>query len=96
LNAVICNVTDVEDQIEAEANAVKVYPNPAQQSFAVELPEQTFNVVVFDITGKQIFKAENIFQKMKIDANAFNNGIYTVRVTTRDQAVYHQKVMVMH
>lgn len=96
LNAVICNVTDVEDQIEAENNAVKVYPNPAQQSFAVELPGQTFGVVVFDVTGRRVFEAEAIFQKMQIDASAFTNGIYTVRVTTQNQAVFHQKVMIVH
>ncbi len=95
LNAVICNVTDVEDQIEA-SSPVQVYPNPAQQSFAVELPEQTFSVVVFDATGRRVFEAEDIFQKIQIGANAFANGIYTIRVRTRDQAVYYQKMMVVH
>jgi len=94
LNTVMCNVTNVDNQIEADS-PVLVYPNPAQQSFAVELPEQTFSVVVFDATGRRVFEAEDIFQKIQIDASTFTNGIYTVRVGTPDQAVYHQKMMVV-
>ena len=94
LNMVMCNVTDVDNPLEA-SSPVQVYPNPAQQSFAVELPEQTFSVVVFDATGRRVFEAEDIFQKIQIGANAFANGIYAIRVRTRDQAVYYQKMMVV-
>lgn len=95
LNAVMCGITDVEDRLET-ATPVQVYPNPAQQSFAVELPEQVFDVMIFDATGRRVYEAGDVFQKIEIDSNRFANGLYTVRVTARNQEMYYHKVMVAH
>lgn len=93
LNAVMCGITDIEDRLET-TTPVHVYPNPALQSFAVELPEQTFDVAVFDATGRRVYEAGDVFQKIEIESNRFANGLYTVRVTARNQARYYRKVLV--
>jgi hypothetical protein len=59
---------------------IKIYPNPARQSFNVELPQQqNFNLFVFDITGRKVVEIKNATGTIKVDCSSFNSGVYYVR-----------------
>lgn len=57
-----------------------IYPNPVQQYFNIELPqEQSFNLSVYDITGRKIYERKNSKGIVKVDCSNFSNGIYSVQ-----------------
>ncbi len=60
--------------------SIKIYPNPAQQSFTIELPQQqNFNLLVYDVTGKKVFQRTNATGTVIIDCSGFTSGIYFVQ-----------------
>ncbi len=59
---------------------LQIYPNPAQQSFTVELPQQqNFNLLVYDVTGRKVYQRTNIIGTVTIDCSNFNAGVYFVK-----------------
>ncbi len=73
---------------------IKIYPNPAQNIFNVELPDVLFEINITEITGKRIFKEKDIFGKAQIDCKNFSNGIYFIRVTTNKQEIWNRKIII--
>ncbi|MDO9184898.1 MAG: T9SS type A sorting domain-containing protein [Bacteroidia bacterium] len=56
------------------------YPNPAQQFFNIELPQQqNFNLLVYDITGRKVVERTNATGTVKVDCSSLTSGIYFVR-----------------
>jgi hypothetical protein len=60
--------------------SMKIYPNPAQQSFTVELPpQQNFNLIVYDVTGRKVYQKTNAIGNVKVDCSDFNAGVYFIK-----------------
>ena len=60
-----------------------LYPNPAQQSFNIELPQQqNFNLLVYDVTGRKVYQSKNAAGIVKVDCSSFTSGIYFVQAVT--------------
>lgn len=70
---------------------VSVYPNPVQDKLYIDTNEQPIDqVLIFDMTGRQfIAKIVN----NSIDVSTFPNGIYTIRLTVKDEDFY-KKIIV--
>ena len=65
--------------------SVSIYPNPAKSSFAVELPEEKFDLLVIDLSGKYMTIKKNVSRKTMIDCSDFPGGIYILKVVTEDK-----------
>ena len=67
------------NELESTA-AVKLYPNPTNNLFAIEMknPIKFVSAVVMDLKGKEF----DISTKPFIDLSKFENGIYLIRITT--------------
>ncbi|HMG16195.1 MAG TPA: carboxylesterase family protein, partial [Saprospiraceae bacterium] len=69
-----------------EVGAIKIedslvfYPNPAQNSFTVELPAQIGTLNITDIDGRKISTQNNLSGKTEIDCTSFPNGIYVIQL----------------
>ncbi len=66
---------------------IKVYPNPIQSDFFVELPTYTEQVILFDISGKVIYQNTAV-QEQKIQISALQNspsGIYFLKVKSNSE-----------
>lgn len=63
---------------------VKLYPNPVTEALFITHPtEQDFDVIISDITGKQILRA--VHQKEQaLSVETLSSGTYLVTVTTKD------------
>ncbi len=75
-------------------NQFHIYPNPAQQTFTVELPQEKFDLIITDVLGQNIFDQNNISSRTQIDCKDFSNGIYFVNVTTANEKIYNQKIII--
>ncbi|MCE9539630.1 MAG: T9SS type A sorting domain-containing protein [Bacteroidetes bacterium] len=59
---------------------MKIYPNPAQQLFTIELPtDRNFTISIFDITGRKVQEKKNVTGTVKVDCSGFSSGIYFVQ-----------------
>ena len=74
--AITRNVNSVEENI---AEAVSVYPNPANDMFTVANAEGA-TIVVVNSLGQVVASIENAASNQTIDASNFANGTYFVKV----------------
>ena len=78
-----------------KVSGVNIYPNPNNGVFSISLPaEHTVEVVITDISGRIIHKAETEqVDVLKVDMSHQPKGIYLVRMTTGQTTAYG-KIMV--
>lgn len=80
---------------KTESNSIRVYPNPAQNSFTVNPATNDKQLLqVFDISGKQVLQ-QNIQGTTVIDANSLENGVYFIQLKNNG-ATSTQKIVVQH
>lgn len=71
-------------EIKSKNLALKIYPNPAQQLFNIELPnQQNFNLLVYDVTGRKIYENKNATGTTTIGTSGFSSGIYFVKAVNQ-------------
>jgi hypothetical protein len=65
----------------------KLYPNPADDIFAIELPNEfeTVEVKLFDVVGKLVFTKQISQLDNKIDINSLVAGNYIIKVTSDEK-----------
>jgi hypothetical protein len=85
-------------QIEQDI-IVKVYPNPASNKLTIEYSSQeneAAQFIIYDITGKAVFKKElkSNTQKMEINDFSLSNGIYFYRIFTSDKIIQQDKLTI--
>lgn len=59
---------------------LKLYPNPAVTSIQVEGFEGKVNVTIYDASGRQMLKNENVTERQQISVSSFQPGIYSVYI----------------
>ena len=79
-------------------NEFKVYPNPNNGTFSIDIPESNFNstIIVYDFFGKvvarmQVFNANQ--QSIGMDLGKLVSGTYLVRVVTGNN-VYRNMITI--
>lgn len=71
--------TDIYE-FDNKSIAITISPNPAQQSFNIDLPDQqNFNLFVYDVTGRKVIERKNTTGAVKVDCSSFSSGIYFVQ-----------------
>jgi hypothetical protein len=99
-----CNVSDTTVQtINAVAAGIPsagnqnllltVYPNPTQNNFVIDLPQQNFSVEISDATGRKVYSEKNISGRREIDCSGFESGIYFIRAVTEKNLFYRKMVV---
>lgn len=77
-------------------NALQVYPNPAQDYFMVQLPQNgNAAVTMFNALGQQVYAAnnQNGSQTLRINTAGMAQGVYLLQVTQNSQTL-QQKIVV--
>jgi len=70
------------------ADAVKIYPVPATNTFTVELHGSTnAELVITNSTGQVVYKADISGNKMNINTSTWARGIYTCTISTGNDVV---------
>jgi len=82
--------------IALEKKFIKVYPNPANEYIGLLLPENfeyPANLEVYSMDGKLVMKKE-IKYLNTIPIKNIENGIYQLKITNSNQAIYTQKLII--
>lgn len=87
-NVITADATlDIKENATAIDN-IKTYPNPAQQFFNIELPQQlNFNLIVYDVTGRKVYQRTNAAGTVTIDCSSFTSGIYFVQAANEKNSL---------
>ncbi len=92
-------VTGIEEWITSEV--VEIYPNPANESFVIELPAKTesrLSVNLIDPVGRPVQEVffEKGEQRKTINTQELAGGIYVVQIGSGKAGAIRKKVMVVH
>lgn len=79
---------------ETASSSVKIYPNPANSKIFVD-GENISMVEVYNSLGQKMTSVEGS-DNTSVEAAAFENGVYVVRVISNDGNVTTQKVTIVH
>src|SRR3954466_3839827 len=100
-NNVVMNTytyTPVLYQQGASTADMRIFPNPARNTTNIYINSfksgESGEVVIYNTNGTPVYK--NIIQtgNNNIDLGSFSDGIYTVKVFTRDRSNYSYRLMV--
>ncbi len=69
--------------IKENSNAVvlNMYPNPSNGNFTIQSSVYPATLIIYDVTGKQVFKKEITEPETVLNVSQLNNGIYYVTLS---------------
>jgi len=70
---------------ELEEELFSFYPNPATSEIQVSTTTNVDELIITDITGKQMFSQSNISSNETIDVSGFAGGLYIVECRSGKQ-----------
>ena len=81
---------------EFHESPIDIYPNPTNNQFKIELKKlDNAHLKIYDVLGKLVFEKVNIGRVTQLNSNnRFTSGIYLVRVISKDNKVYHKKIVI--
>jgi Secretion system C-terminal sorting domain len=76
------NIFAEESNIATTSNNVKLFPNPAKGSFAINTDLENYNIELRDVTGKLVYNQNNINQTFfNMDIKNIEAGTYFVKIS---------------
>lgn len=85
----MCNITSI-DEINSNAKAISIFPNPANTEINIVLPSNdNTQIEITNAIGQLIIKDQN---KNKIDISNLKNGLYFISLKYGQQT-YTQKII---
>lgn len=78
----------------SQFSKLKIYPNPVSDRLFFDAGNETIEeIIISDLTGKQLAILQPAGFSVNIDVSAFKNGIYLARIKT-DSRIFTQKFVV--
>jgi hypothetical protein len=86
----------------SEETKLRVYPNPTVEQFAIEfemLERADINVSIFDMEGRlvKLLLEDNMkpgLKTLRFNRNALSSGTYTISVTSNNQTLAHENLII--
>ena len=79
---------------ENEEVSFNVFPNPANESFAIRASERVSAVRVFDAMGRIVYNSNTTNQEVVfVDSSDWSAGMYTVEIHTSNNAIARKKML---
>jgi hypothetical protein len=93
----------IDDKKTVSANIIRIYPNPANNAFTIDLTSfaslDFVEVSIYDVLGKQEYQKKLKTNKVYIDAGKFNNGIHFIKITAKEKdriQNFNNKIIINH
>lgn len=71
-------------------NHFKIYPNPASNTFTIEMEKEVKSVEIYSLQGQKVMSSNS----KNINVSDLSKGIYMVRIEDENNAVATQKLIV--
>lgn len=66
---------------QPSSNSLSLFPNPAYDQINISLPDQSSDLGIYDITGKQMAAYKNISGNFNVSLGAYPPGVYLVKAS---------------
>jgi hypothetical protein len=76
-----------------ESELISIYPNPNNGNFCIENNGEINKIAILDILGKCVYTNENNIGA-RTELSGFEKGVYLVQITTKDNELHSQKLIV--
>jgi len=90
LNFFIANVSPPTSSIDFIKSAESIFPNPFDNKITIKTNEKTFNINIYDISGKNIFQQniiDNCNNQISINTNSIKSGIYFIEINSKNKRI---------
>lgn len=77
----------------ANDSEVKIYPNPANQSFRIQMEESSEEMAVLDMSGRWVMDLDK--HQTEYNVAHLPNGTYLIRIKTNNN-IQHHKLIICH
>ena len=93
---VVESTTLSTNDIDANRFSAKIFPNPAEDAFTIQLNNvNKASVVIYNMLGKIVYKDTMDSDRIDIANNGqFKSGLYLIKVVDENQRVFHTKLMI--
>ncbi|HCY42537.1 MAG TPA: hypothetical protein DHV48_14470 [Prolixibacteraceae bacterium] len=78
----------------AQNDQLKLFPNPSNGHFNIELTGEKFTITIHDTKGILIAEYQNIHDTVGLDSKTFRKGIYIVSIRTQNHQHYYRKLII--
>lgn len=78
---------------KSQANNVSIYPNPFSKHLTINNLENVRTVVMSNILGQVVYKTELFDQKINLNTDNLNNGVYFVTTVNTDNTVGTKRII---
>ena len=65
---------------ETVTNGIALYPNPNDGPFTINLPEEHYDIMIFNSLGQQVFSQSQVQGLTKLNLEGLDSGLYFVTV----------------
>ncbi|WP_282122024.1 BNR-4 repeat-containing protein [Algibacter mikhailovii] len=91
--AVVLSSTDNQPQ---STSSIKIYPNPAKESFTIAFNNlNNAKVIIYDVLGKVVYENTIKTGGLEVKNNGrLTSGIYMIKVMADENKVYHTKLLI--
>ncbi len=91
-----CDINTSVKETAVKIESLSIFPNPAQNSFTVRLPEQgSFNILITDVTGRAVISESDKNGSVSVNADNLIDGIYLVKATD-GKTIFLNKLIKRH
>ena len=79
-----------------EQSGIKVYPNPANESFTIDLNEiEKADVAIYNLTGQLMYRQLAVSGQINLALGSeYKAGVYLIRVKSKNHLVSQEKIIV--
>ena len=91
LYEVVCPLS-VEENI---AQQIKIFPNPANDVLILNTGDlKNIQIELFDISGRKLLQKKLNSSQENVDVSSFANGVYICTITSNNQTVKREKIVI--
>jgi hypothetical protein len=92
-NIVVTGIPTAGINEPESGSLIRIYPNPNNGNFCIEYNSEINKISVYNILGKCMYTNEKNIES-RIDLSGFEEGIYLVQITTKDNEILTRKLIV--
>ena len=82
--------------LEELVNSIKIYPNPAKSTIAVNLGSlKAESIIICQLEGKQVFSVPVFDSKTSFNISSLEDGFYLIRIKLQNGQVVSRSIVVM-